>query len=78
MSQSYSVRTITIDDAAALIVFAKTLELEVFADNARAQHVYEKLGFVQQGIRREVFLKDRRFVDSIMMSLLYPRPERDL
>lgn len=53
----------------------KRIELEVFGDNDRALHVYEKLGFVQEGVRREAFLKNGRFVDSIMMAMVYPRPE---
>jgi RimJ/RimL family protein N-acetyltransferase len=53
----------------------KRVELEVFGDNDRALHVYEKLGFIQEGVRREVFLKEGRFRDSIMMAIRFARPE---
>jgi RimJ/RimL family protein N-acetyltransferase len=46
------------------------LELEVFTHNVRAIHVYEKLGFVLEGIRRNAFIKEGRYVDSMMMALL--------
>lgn len=52
----------------------KRLELEVFGDNDRALHVYEKLGFEREGVRREAFLKEGRFRDSIMMAIRYARP----
>jgi RimJ/RimL family protein N-acetyltransferase len=52
----------------------KRVELEVFGDNDRAQHVYEKLGFEREGVRREAFLRDGRFRDSIMMAVRYARP----
>jgi L-phenylalanine/L-methionine N-acetyltransferase len=53
----------------------KRVELEVFGDNDRAQHVYEKLGFEREGVRREAFLKGGRFRDSIMMAIRFDRPE---
>jgi RimJ/RimL family protein N-acetyltransferase len=46
------------------------LELEVFTHNVRAIHVYEKLGFALEGIRRNAFIKEGRYVDSMMMALL--------
>jgi RimJ/RimL family protein N-acetyltransferase len=46
------------------------LELEVFARNARAIHVYERVGFVREGIRCNAFLKDGRYIDSIIMGLI--------
>jgi RimJ/RimL family protein N-acetyltransferase len=46
------------------------LWLEVFAHNARAIHVYEKVGFVKEGARRNAFIKEGRYVDSVMMALL--------
>lgn len=53
----------------------KRLELEVFASNPRAIHVYEQLGFEREGVRRAYALKDGRFQDAIMMAILYSRPE---
>ena len=46
----------------------KTLELEVFANNPRAIHVYEKTGFKQTGrIPKKMFRKGK-FIDSIVMT----------
>jgi RimJ/RimL family protein N-acetyltransferase len=53
----------------------KRLELEAFTHNERAIYVYEKLGFEREGIRRAAALKDGRFRDSIMMSMLFSRPD---
>jgi RimJ/RimL family protein N-acetyltransferase len=48
----------------------KTLELEVFADNSNAIHLYENLGFKQVGtIPKKVFRKGV-FHDIIVMSLV--------
>lgn len=46
------------------------IELEVLAYNTRAVHVYEKLGFEQEGIRREACYFNHRYYDVITMSLL--------
>lgn len=46
------------------------IELEVFAFNARAMHVYEKLGFRREGVRREVLFMDGRYHDAVVMGLL--------
>jgi RimJ/RimL family protein N-acetyltransferase len=53
----------------------KRLELEVFSENARAIHLYEKLGFAREGIRRAAALKAGRFRDLLIMAVLYPRPD---
>lgn len=47
------------------------MELEVFAHNARAIHVYEKCGFQAEGIRRKAFYRDGQYIDSIVMALLF-------
>lgn len=46
------------------------LELEVFAHNARAIYVYEKLGFKREGVRQRAYLKDNTYIDTLMMALL--------
>ena len=46
------------------------VELEVFAFNTRAVHVYEKLGFRREGVRREVLFMDGCYHDAIVMGLL--------
>lgn len=46
------------------------LELEVFSFNARAMHVYEKVGFVFEGTRRDALRFDEEWVDSHVMSIL--------
>ncbi len=46
------------------------IELEVYDYNPRARHVYEKLGFVQEGVKRDgVFIRDR-YHNVILMSML--------
>jgi RimJ/RimL family protein N-acetyltransferase len=48
----------------------KTIELEVFANNPRAIHLYESVGFKQAGIiPKKIFRKDR-FIDIIVMSIV--------
>jgi RimJ/RimL family protein N-acetyltransferase len=46
------------------------ISLEVLSTNVRAYNLYKKLGFVQEGIKRQEILKQDKFVDSIIMSLL--------
>ncbi|MEM9027653.1 MAG: GNAT family protein [Pseudomonadota bacterium] len=46
------------------------IELEVYAFNPRARRVYEKMGFVLEGTRRQALLWDGDWVDAHMMSLL--------
>ena len=46
------------------------LELGVFAFNPRAIHVYEKLGFRREGVRRDALLWDGAFHDQIDMAIL--------
>jgi len=46
------------------------IELEVYDYNPRARHVYEKLGFVQEGVKRDgVFIRNC-YHDVILMSML--------
>ena len=46
------------------------IELDVYADNLRAQHVYEKVGFQVEGRRREALYKFGRYHDVVVMGLL--------
>ena len=46
------------------------IELEVFAANERARHVYEKIGFREEACRRQAFYKWGRYHDLIVMGLL--------
>ena len=52
------------------------LELEVYAFNPRARHVYARAGFVYEGTRRDALLWDGEWVDAISMAILAtdPRP----
>lgn len=52
------------------------LSLEVLATNVRAIRLYEKLGFVKEGVKREEVRKGDIYVDSIIMSLLYSEWKR--
>jgi RimJ/RimL family protein N-acetyltransferase len=44
--------------------------LHVFRSNERAIHVYEKKGFVQEGILRRAAYIDGKYVDVVIMGLL--------
>lgn len=46
------------------------ITLDVYAFNPRARHVYEKLGFVTEGVKRDAFIFDGEYVDEIWMSIL--------
>lgn len=46
------------------------IELEVYDFNPRAQRVYEKAGFVREGVRRDVLLWDGEYHSAIVMSVL--------
>ncbi len=46
----------------------KTIQLEVFANNPRAVHVYEKTGFRQSGRIPKKMLRRGKFIDSIVMT----------
>lgn len=50
------------------------VELTVFADNARAISLYERHGFVREGVMRAFALRDGQYVDALAMARLHPKP----
>ncbi len=46
------------------------VELEVFAFNSRARHVYEKVGFTWEGTRRQALFWDGERIDVHVMGIL--------
>ena len=46
------------------------VELDVYAFNPRARHVYEKVGFVLEGTKREALLWDGEWIDADVMAML--------
>ena len=46
------------------------IELEVLTFNERAIHVYEKIGFNREGIKRDGCYFDHQYYDLITMSIL--------
>jgi len=46
------------------------IELEVYAFNPRAQHVYARAGFRVEGRRRDAFVFDGERVDALLMAVL--------
>jgi putative acetyltransferase len=47
----------------------KTIELEVFANNPRAVHVYESAGFKEVGRIPKKIFRTGRFIDIIVMAI---------
>ena len=54
-------------EAAARV--GRRLTLRVLAPNAAARHLYERAGFQVEGVLREEFLLDGRYVDDMLMAL---------
>ena len=52
------------------------IELDVYADNRRAQALYERFAFVREGVRRCEALRDGVYVDGWLMARLNPSPLR--
>ncbi|HEY2670364.1 MAG TPA: GNAT family protein [Rugosimonospora sp.] len=48
------------------------VELEVYGFNPRALHVYEKVGFVTEGVKRQALRWDGAWVDAHIMAILAP------
>lgn len=49
------------------------LELEVYADNEAAVHLYERFGFELEGTLRQHAFRDGQYVDSKVMARLRPQ-----
>lgn len=48
----------------------RRLWLDVFPDNTVARRLYEKLGFVEEGILRDAYLWNGEFRSTVVMSIL--------
>jgi RimJ/RimL family protein N-acetyltransferase len=46
------------------------VELEVYAFNPRARHVYEKIGFVHEGTKRDALCWNGEWIDAHTMAVL--------
>ncbi|MDX2156684.1 MAG: GNAT family N-acetyltransferase [Hyphomicrobiaceae bacterium] len=58
-------------DAAWAFGFLR-VELDVFSHNVRAQALYRKLGFLDEGVKRRRILIDGHFHDEMMMAIFKP------
>ena len=52
------------------------LELEVYTDNHKAQSLYKRFGFVEEGVHRCHAMRDGVYVDALSMARLNPAPLR--
>jgi RimJ/RimL family protein N-acetyltransferase len=50
------------------------VELEVYAQNARAIHLYEKFGFEREGCKRRLYIQHGAPIDMLIMALLLEKP----
>src|SRR3989442_400073 len=46
------------------------VSLEVLQHNARANRLYQRLGFVLEGVKRQEIWRDGQYLDSLVMSML--------
>ena len=59
-----------LEDYAFNVLGLERLQLDVYADNARAIRCYEKAGFVHEGTRRHAAMADGKYTDVRMMAVL--------
>lgn len=52
------------------------LELQVFTDNTRAIRLYERFGFVREGLHRGYALRAGHYADVLSMARWHPSPPR--
>jgi len=53
------------------------ISLKVLETNLGAKRIYEKLGFIQEGIERQAIYRDGKFIDYILMSVLRDEYEKN-
>lgn len=51
------------------------VELEVFAGNARAIHLYEKHGFVREGVKQRRYYRHGVAIDMVIMALILEKKQ---
>lgn len=54
----------------------RRVELSVLAENTAARHLYEKCGFVQEGVKRSARFKNGRFSDLVIYAVLREEYEK--
>lgn len=52
------------------LTYVPSRRLGVFSFNERAVRVYERIGFVREGVNREAFYYDYKWHDRILFSIL--------
>ena len=63
----------TLLDLADNWLMLERVELTVFADNHRAIHLYEKLGFEKEGLKRMTVIRNGQYADEYLMARLRRR-----
>ncbi len=69
--QGLGTRLITMTLEAARNAGLHRVELDVHADNLRAIRLYEKVGFVHEGVARDALYIDGRYIDSMKMAVIF-------
>lgn len=49
------------------------IELEVLANKKQAIRMYEKIGFLKEGVKKSAEKKDTGYIDLVIMGILLPR-----